>query len=183
MSQLEQSDWRSSQYFIILEILSRPRQPYRGHLVVEFRQRGVSCEVGGVTLEQLQLFMKPVFILFAAVPAAAHGTEQDLAGLAPPLKDHHLRAMKISTFSTNTEYDLQKALCIFLHAEKRVVHLYCKEKKNSSLSGSSISTGELTVGALWWVYVLMHVSSALTWGESAAWLGSRAWQRGCWWRW
>lgn len=180
MSQFEPSDWRSGQYFIILEILSRPRRPYRGHLVVELRQRGVRCEVGGVILEQLQLFMKPVFILFAAVPAAAHGTEQDLAGLAPPLKDHHLRAMKISTFSTKTEYDLRKALCIFLHAEKRV---YCKAKKSSSLSGSSISIDEHTVVALWWVYVLMHVSSALTWGESAAWLGSRAWQRGCWWRW
>lgn len=112
MSQFEQSDWRSGEYFILLEILSRPRRPYGGHLVVELRQGGVRCEVGGVTLEQLQLFIKPVFILFAAVPAAAHGTEQDLAGLAPPLKDHHLRAMNASVFSTNIEHDLRRALCI-----------------------------------------------------------------------
>lgn len=94
----------------ILEILSRPRRPYRGHLVVELRQGGVRCEVGGVTLEQLQLFIKPVFILFAAVPAAAHGPEQDLAGLAPPLQNHHLGAMNTSAFSTKIEYDLRKAM-------------------------------------------------------------------------
>lgn len=30
---------------------------------------------------------------------------------------------------------------------------------------------------------MMHVLLSLTWGESTAWLWSRAWHRGCWWCW
>lgn len=74
--------------------------PYRGHLVVEFWQGGIRTEVGGVILKQFQLFVEPVFILFTAVPATAHGTVQGLAVLGPPLEDHHLKVMKESTLST-----------------------------------------------------------------------------------
>lgn len=113
---------RDDQYFIILEILLRPRWSYGGHLVVELRQGGVGREVGRVTLEQLQLFVKPVFILFAAVPAAAHRAEQDLTGLAPPLKDHHLEGIERSTLSTNTRLLKTLTAC----RKKYLIHFHKK---------------------------------------------------------
>lgn len=72
---------------------------YRGHLVVELWQGGVRGEVGGVFLKELQLFVKVVLVLFAAVPASTHRAVQDLTSLAPPLEYHHLSAVSESTYT------------------------------------------------------------------------------------
>lgn len=63
---------------------------YRCHLIDEFRQGGIRAQVGGVLLQEFQLFMEAVLVFLAAVPAATQRAEQHLPSLAPPLKNHHL---------------------------------------------------------------------------------------------
>lgn len=45
---------------------------YWCHLIVELWQCGVRAQICGVFLKELQLFMKPIFIFFTAIPASTH---------------------------------------------------------------------------------------------------------------
>lgn len=139
---------------------------YWGHLVVELWQRGIGAQIGGVFLKKLKLFVKPVLIFFTAIPATAHRAVQHLTSLAPPLKNHHLKVEHILVF-------WQISNSLYFRS------LFWMDVP----SGGFIGIIQLIVGACSvWMYVFCCFLP-LTWGESAAWLWSRVWQRGCWWRW
>lgn len=94
---------------------------YWGHLVVEFWQCGIRAQIGGVFLEELQLFVKPVLIFFTAIPATTHRAVQRLTSLAPPLKNHHLKVVFKSTSVSRRAHTgnlTHIKSCIFLPIKK-----------------------------------------------------------------